>query len=148
MQTRKASGTDLSDIHDLLGANGLPIVDVSVTLIEGFLVAVDSRGSVIGCAGLEPLGSSVLLRSLAVAPESRGTGIARMLVTRLEDIARSCNRETVWLLTTTAEKFFERSGYERISRNDLPCEVQSCRQFVGLCPSSAICMRKRLGAVA
>ncbi|WP_165614466.1 GNAT family N-acetyltransferase [Paraburkholderia ginsengiterrae] len=81
-----------------------------MTLIEGFLVAEDARGSLVASAGLELLGSSVLLRSLAVSSKWRGKGIARELVTRLEDIARARGQHEVWLLTTTAQRFFERSG--------------------------------------
>ncbi|WP_306299727.1 arsenic resistance N-acetyltransferase ArsN2 [Caballeronia sordidicola] len=117
---------------------------MSRALIEGFLVAEDASGSVVGIGGLEQLGSSVLLRSLAVAPEARGIGIARALVARLEDNARSCGQPDVWLLTTTAERFFERAGYERVSREDVPGEVRLCSQFAALCPSTAACMRKRL----
>ncbi|MEA3099145.1 MAG: amino-acid N-acetyltransferase [Caballeronia mineralivorans] len=144
MQIRMADEGDLSEIQSLLRANDLPVEDISKTLIEGFLVAEDASGSVIGIGGLEQLGSRVLLRSLAVAPEARGTGIARALVARLEDNARSCGQQDVWLLTTTAERFFERAGYERVSREDVPGEVRLCRQFAALCPSTASCMRKRL----
>jgi len=143
MQIRMADEGDLSEIQSLLRANDLPVEDISKTLIEGFLVAEDASGSVIGIGGLEQLGSRVLLRSLAVAPEARGTGIARALVARLEDNARSCGQQDVWLLTT-AERFFERAGYERVSREDVPGEVRLCRQFAALCPSTASCMRKRL----
>jgi amino-acid N-acetyltransferase len=144
MQIRMADEADLSEIQSLLRANDLPVEDISRALIEGFLVAEDASGSVIGIGGLEQLGSSVLLRSLAVAPEARGIGIARALVARLEDNVRSCGQPDVWLLTTTAERFFERAGYERVSREDVPGEVRLCRQFAALCPSTASCMRKRL----
>jgi amino-acid N-acetyltransferase len=144
MELRTAGEADLSEIRKLLLANGLLVEDVSGSLIEGFLVAEDAYGSVIGSIGLEGLGSSVLLRSLAVAPHVRGMGIARELVVRLEDKMRSCGQLEVWLLTTTAEHFFERAGYERVTRNDVPAEVQLCRQFADLCPSTATCMRKRL----
>jgi len=144
MQIRMADEADLSEIQSLLRANDLPVEDISTALIEGFLVAEGASGSVIGIGGLEHLGSSVLLRSLAVAPQARGTGIARALVARLEDNARSCGQQDVWLMTTTAERFFERVGYERVSREDVPGEVRLCRQFAALCPSTASCMRKRL----
>jgi amino-acid N-acetyltransferase len=144
MQIRMADEADLCEIQSLLRANDLPVEDISKTLIKGFLVAEGASGSVIGVGGLEQLGSSVLLRSLAVAPDARGIGIARALVARLEDNARSCGRQDVWLLTTTAERFFERVGYERVSREDVPGEVRLCRQFAALCPSTASCMRKRL----
>ena len=49
------------------------------------------------------------------------------MVARLEDNARSCGRQDVWLLTTTAERFFERAGYVRVNREDVPSEVRLCR---------------------
>ncbi|MFM0388365.1 arsenic resistance N-acetyltransferase ArsN2 [Paraburkholderia dipogonis] len=144
MQIRKANKADLDAIQNLLNANGLPVEDVSTTLIEGFLVAEDANGMVVGSGGLEQLGSSVLLRSLALTSEWRGTGTAREMVEQLEDNARSLGQQEVWLLTTTAERFFERAGYKRVSRNEVPNEVRLCRQFSVLCPSTAMCMRKML----
>jgi amino-acid N-acetyltransferase len=144
MQTRKANHTDLDGIQNLLRANGLPVEDVSRTLIGRFLVAEDASGPVVGSAGLEQLGSSLLLRSLAVASGLRDTGLARKLVAQPEDNARSLGQQEVWLLRTTAERFFERAGYERVSRDEVPREVRLCRQFAVLCPSTATCMRKRI----
>ena len=144
MQIRVAVEADLSAIESLLRANNLPVADISKAPIGRFLVTEGASGSVIGIGGLEQLGSSVLLRSLAVAPEVRGIGIARALIARLEDIARSRARQDVWLLTTTAEQFFERAGYLLVNREDVPSEVRFCEQFASLCPSTASCMRKRL----
>ncbi|MGF6727384.1 amino-acid N-acetyltransferase [Paraburkholderia sp. GAS41] len=144
MQIRKANDADLGEIQNLLNANGLPSEDVSTTLIEGFLVVEDASGIVVGIGGIEQLGSSVLLRSLAITSELRGRGIARELVTRLEDNALSLGQREVWLLTTTAGHFFEVAGYKHASRDEVPGEVRLCRQFAVLCPSTAMCMRKRL----
>ncbi|WP_390954320.1 GNAT family N-acetyltransferase [Paraburkholderia fungorum] len=108
------------------------------------MVAQDASGTIVGNGGLEQLGSSVLLLSLVVTSELRGTGIARSLVAQLEDNARSLGHQELWLLTTTAECFFEVAGYERVSRGEVPGEVRLCRQFVVLCPSTPTCMRKRL----
>ena len=144
MQTRTADAAELSDIRTLLAANGLPVEDLCTTLIEGFLIIQDASGTIVASGALQHLGSSVLLRSLVVTPELRGTGIARRLVARLEDDARALGYEELWLLTTTAEGFFGAAGYERASRDDAPADVRSCRQFAVLCPSTAICMRKRL----
>ncbi|SIO51584.1 arsenic resistance N-acetyltransferase ArsN2 [Paraburkholderia phenazinium] len=144
MQIRNANEADLGTIQNLLNANDLPVEDLSTALIEGFLVAEDASGTIVGSGGLEQIGSSVLLRSLALKQEWRGTGVARRLVELLEDNARSLGQQEVWLLTTTAERFFERAGYERVSRDDVPGDVRLCRQFATLCPSTAMCMRKRL----
>ncbi|MFM0058417.1 arsenic resistance N-acetyltransferase ArsN2 [Paraburkholderia phytofirmans] len=144
MQKRNANEADLGTIRNLLNANDLPVEDVSTTLIKGFLVAEDASGTVVGSGGLEQIGSSVLLRSLALAPEWRGTGVARKLVELHEDNARSLGQQDVWLLTTTAERFFERAGYERVNRDEVSSDVRLCTQFAVLCPSTALCMRKRL----
>lgn len=144
MQIRTANAADLSEIRTLLAANGLPVEDVSTTIIKGFLTIEDASGTIVASGALQHLGTSVLLRSLVVTPELRGTGIARRLVARLEADARAFGYEELWLLTTTAERFFEAAGYERASRDDAPADVRSCRQFAVLCPSTAICMRKRL----
>jgi amino-acid N-acetyltransferase len=76
----------------------------------------------------------------------RGTGVARKLVAILEDNARSSGPLEVWLLRTTAERFFEVAGYGRVSRDEVPCDVWACRQYAALCPSTAACMQKRLHA--
>jgi amino-acid N-acetyltransferase len=144
MQIRIANEADLSEILSLLRANDLPTEDISKALIEGFLIAEDASRCIIGIGGLEQLGASVLLRSLAVVPEARGNGVARLLVARLEDRARSSGRQDVWLLTTTAERFFEQAGYDRAGREDVPDEVRFSRQFAALCSATAVCMRKRL----
>jgi amino-acid N-acetyltransferase len=144
MQIRNANEADLGTIQNLLNASDLPVGDVSTTLIEGFLVTEDASGTVVGSGGLEQIGSSVLLRSLAFTPEWRGTGVARKLVELLEDNARSLGQQDVWLLTTTAERFFERAGYERVNRDEVSSDVRLCTQFAVLCPSTALCMRKRL----
>lgn len=144
MRIRKANDADLGQIQNLLTANGLPVEDVSTTLIEGFLVAEDASGAIVGSGGFEQISPSVLLRSLVVSSELRGRGIAGELVAQLEDNAHSLGRQEVWLLTTTAERFFERAGYERVDRDQVPGEMRLCRQFAALCPSTATCMRKRL----
>jgi amino-acid N-acetyltransferase len=51
---------------------------------------------------------------------------------------------TVFLLTTTAERFFPRFGFEPIARDEVPASVLASVEFQSACPESAIVMRKRL----
>ena len=60
------------------------------------------------------------------------------------NLARTRGADTVFLLTTTAEKFFPRFGFEPISREDVPASVQASIEFQSACPASAVVMRKRL----
>jgi len=49
-------------------------------------------------------------------------------------------------LTTTAEGFFPKFGFERIPRADVPARVQESVEFVSACPASAVVMRNTLVA--
>jgi hypothetical protein len=48
------------------------------------------------------------------------------------------------LLTTTAERFFPKFGFESIARTDVPATVQASIEFTSACPTSAAVMRKQL----
>jgi amino-acid N-acetyltransferase len=59
-------------------------------------------------------------------------------------LARAHRAEQVFLLTTTAEGFFPRFGFEAVRHADVPASVQASVEFQSACPASAIVMRKRL----
>lgn len=75
---------------------------------------------------LQPFGESALLRSVVVMPELRGTV------------------KKLGLLTLSAQRFFERQGYEVIARQAMPRALQDSDEFRSLCPESAVCMVKSL----
>ena len=52
--------------------------------------------------------------------------------------------EAVFLLTTTAEAFFPKFGFEPMLARDVPASVQASVEFRSACPASAVVMRKRL----
>jgi len=51
----------------------------------------------------------------------------------------------LYLLTTTAERFFATRGYAGIERERVPDTVRASAEFSALCPASAVVMRKALG---
>ena len=59
-------------------------------------------------------------------------------------LARARDERAVFLLTTTADRFFPRFGFERITREDVPESVRQSIEFESACPASAIVMRKLL----
>ena len=107
------------------------------------LVAVE-ESAVVGSAALEMYPDGALLRSVAVARGLQGGGLGRELVGAALLLARQRHVPAVYLLTTTAERYFPRFGFERITRADVPATVQSSVEFTSACPSSAIVMRKQL----
>ena len=101
-------------------------------------------GELIGAVGLEVFGLDALLRSLIVAPNYRGKGLGIQLVDGIEAHAHDIGVTSLYLLTTTADRFFDRHGYERIERNSVPEAIGATTEFVSFCPDTAVCMRKGL----
>jgi amino-acid N-acetyltransferase len=67
-------------------------------------------------------------------------------VAEAERYARSKGVTDLYLLTTTAEGFFERLGYRRVVRENAPEAIRQTKEFSGLCSSSAAFMAKVLPA--
>lgn len=141
---RAAAPDDWDAIARLLRDSGLPIAGADAHL-DGFLLATRD-GRVLGTAALERYGTAALLRSVAVVPEARGTGLGRALVDAAIGRARNSGIETLVLLTETAPQFFPRFGFLRISRDDVPDAVLASEEFRGACCKSAAVMRLDLVA--
>src|ERR1700760_4807324 len=124
----------------LLVAEKLPAEDLPATL-ENFWVALQND-EVIGAAGLEIYGDYGLLRSLAVQHEHRSEGVAGKLLGQIETLANTKGLKAICLLTETADGYFDRKGYVRIARENIPAEVQRSSEFSHVCPQSAIAMIK------
>jgi amino-acid N-acetyltransferase len=127
----------------LLEAQGLPISDITDEHLEHFFY-IGSDGSPSGLVGVEIYGTNALLRSLVVTDTARTQGIGASLVQHAEDYAASHSVADMYLLTTTAESFFERRGYRRVDRTQAPRAIQSTPEFASLCPASSAFMIKQL----
>lgn len=135
---RPAAPSDAPAVLALLEAAGLPAEGVEAHL-SGFLVA-EADGALAGVAGLERYGDAALLRSVAVAPSSRGTGLGGLLTSRALESAAGGGARAVYLLTTTAEEYFPRHGFRRIARDAVPAAVRKSVEFTTACPSTAAVM--------
>jgi amino-acid N-acetyltransferase len=97
-----------------------------------------------GVVGLEIYGTVCLLRSLAVIPSKRSLGLGARLLAHGEYFARNKGVKSSYLLTETAEGYFARHGYHRVSRQEAPDAIKATRQFSELCPASSEFMKKQL----
>jgi [ribosomal protein S5]-alanine N-acetyltransferase len=129
-------------VRALLAAAGLPVADLGddMSHFHGCGTPAALRGAV----GLELHGSDALLRSLVVDPAQRGRGFGKALVEAAERHARASSVRHIYLLTETAETFFESLGYQRIPRESVPAAIRASHEFAILCPASAACMSKAL----
>lgn len=139
---RGATMADLPAVERLLRESQLPLDGVREAL-NAFLVA-ESGGTLVGVAGLEVCCEHALLRSVAVVPSWRSKGLGRELISRIIADAESRGIKALYLLTTTAERYFPSFGFERITRDEVPADVQATGEFRGACPASATVMCRPL----
>lgn len=129
MNIRPARVGDVPAIHDLIRTFADRKLMIRRSLgelyesIREFLVAVDADGTVVGCAALHVFWEDLAeLKCLAVSERVQGRGVGRTLVDRCWDAARELELTTVFTLTYVPE-FFERCGYRRIDKAELPHKI-------------------------
>jgi amino-acid N-acetyltransferase len=125
----------------LLRENDLPVSDLDETKT---LFACLDNGDLIGTGGLESFRDCALLRSISIKKDLQKKGLGKFIVGELEKVARQSGVNCLYLLTTTAEGFFTKRGYETVDRETVPIEIKNTTEFSSICPSTAKVMRKFL----
>ena len=139
---RQAKGVDYEKIAGLLSSSSLPSEGFAEHL-HNFLVAENGDG-IVGAIGLEIYGETALLRSAVVSSPLQYKGVGTLLYNQLIENAKSLGVRRLILLTTTAEKYFERKGWKRIDAKSVSGAVTTSVEFTGACPSTAACMELSL----
>lgn len=134
---------ELLPLMRLLESAGLPTSDLTTTSIEHFLSLRDGQ-TLVGVVGLDVVGEIALLRSLVVDPARRERGSGGELVRAAEAHAAQHSVRQLYLLTTTADRFFASRGYVNADRAHAPDAIRRMRQFAELCPASSTFMTKAL----
>ena len=130
-------------VMNLLAACSLPNADISEKKVQHFF-GCGPEGNPQGVVGVELYGDVALLRSLAVEKSVRGKGCGKRLVREVEDHAARSGVKHLYLLTTTAEKFFQSLGYASVDRERVPAPIRSTTEFSSLCSTTATVMTKDL----
>jgi N-acetylglutamate synthase-like GNAT family acetyltransferase/protein-tyrosine-phosphatase len=137
---RAAEAAELDAVRALAARCELPVEGLADQFPAGYVVA--HRGeALVGVAGLEVHGGAGVLRSVAVAPGERGTGLGVALTANRLVAAREQRLDAVYLLTTTAADFYARFGFQPFPRAEVPEAVARCPELASICPSSATCLR-------
>jgi N-acetylglutamate synthase-like GNAT family acetyltransferase len=136
-----ARAEELEAVLGILVGSGLPTAGVTDFFPGGYVVA-RSGSNVVAVAGLEIHGDVGLLRSVAVLPARRGSGLARRLVDDRLRAAREHSLRAVYLLTTTASDYFRGLGFEDRARAEAPEPLRQSSEFRTVCPESAACLVK------
>ena len=133
---------DFATVFELLNEAELDYSDLKQPGIRLFQLV--ENGILCAVGGLEIRDGQALLRSVAVKKEWQGTGLGKKLVAQIEKAAGQSGIRSLYLLTTTASGFFQSLGYSIIHRDDFAEPLKKTAQFAGLCPVSAVCMKKEL----
>jgi N-acetylglutamate synthase-like GNAT family acetyltransferase len=139
---RSAEPEDLPAVLALLTEASLPTEGV-VEHFRSFFV-LEQDGRIVASAGLELRPTTALVRSLVVAPDSRGAGLGAAVLRRALHDAHE-RAAAVYALTTTAETYLTNFGFERVTRESLPDELFESPELRGACPDSAVVMKKGEG---
>ena len=135
-----------STVRRLLSEAELPTSDITPEKLETFF-ACESDGKLEGVVGLEVYGTVGLLRSLVVSSRSRSRGLGSALLVHAEAVAQARGIVWLYLLTTTAERFFRGLGYETVPRELAPPEIRRTSEFSTICPVSSAFMVKRMTVI-
>ena len=142
VKLRPAEPDDRGYIEWLLVRNVFPIADLSEKLPR--LYVCETEMERIGVGGVEYHHEAGLVRSVAIEESARGNGYGTRVCNKLLARANSTSLSTVYLLTTTADEFFARLGFEEVARETVPPSIKNTSEFSDLCPATAVCMKRDL----
>jgi amino-acid N-acetyltransferase len=127
---RKATIKDVRAIHKILQEYGKkgellprPFSVLYDHLRDFYVYADDLDGRILGCCALQFCWEDLAeIRSLAVSPEAAHRGIGSQLTRAVLDEAQAYGISRVFSLTYRPG-FFERFGFQRIDRSELPVKI-------------------------
>ncbi len=91
--------------------------------LRNFFVAENEAGEVLGCAALQIAWEGLAeIKSVAVRDDLQGKGVGRLVVQRCLQEAAELRVPRVFVLSFVPE-FFEKLGFRRIERHELPHKV-------------------------
>ncbi len=126
---------DPSEGAELIEAAGLPLAGWDAANVVRW--GVREAGVLLAVIALERHGDHGLLRSLAVAPEARGRGLAHALVAHAVHASAALGLHDVTGLTTTIPDLLPRWGFREVARDALPPALTASPELQGACPASA-----------
>ncbi len=130
------------EVIRLLRQHQLPVNDLGPDQAL-FLLMEEGKG--VGTGGLEMFDDCVLLRSVSVDSSRQGKGYGAFITRELESYAAGKGIGCLYLLTTTADRFFARQGYTVVSREAVPAAIRQTAEFAALCPATVVVMKKAPG---
>ena len=123
-------------MYQLLKKVNLPFDGVEDNLENFFVIRANEK--IIGSIGVELYDNDGLIRSVAIDPSFQNQGLGHRLLIRIQQYSLEKGLKRLFLLTDTAESFFQRFDFQIISRDNVKSNITQSIEFTQLCPSSAL----------
>jgi amino-acid N-acetyltransferase len=150
---RKATIKDVKAIHELLHEYGKkeellarPLSELYDHVRDFSVYEDQSAGKIVGCCALQFCWEDLAeIRSLAVHPDHLGSNIGTQLTETVLEEAQGFQIAKIFTLTYKPA-FFEKFGFTRIDRSELPLKIWSdCIICIKFPDCDEIAMLKELG---
>lgn len=139
---KKLDPSQYKEVVSMLVQARLPYEDIDLNVHH--MIGAYDGDRLKGIAALELYGQYALLRSVAVDAQQQQKGLGSGLINEILKVAKTINLSKLYLLTETAEGFFEKLGFVKTERSDVPLAVLESKEFKHICPSSAVCMMRQI----
>ncbi len=142
---RQATPDDVGAIRSLLQAEGLQAHGLE-NRIDGTIVSGErpDEHAIDATACLQTEHGFAILRSVAVRKSLQGKGLGMLAVASACARARAQGLHHVSLFTEAAISFFERLGFRKVDRSDLPEPVRASSHAAEECAATAVAMIRDL----
>ena len=120
------------------------LITQDIDFINHYYIGLPSCQCYAAAGGLEFHFPYALVRSVVVLPRYQRRGYARIICNALSARAIRNNIEELYLLTESAQGFFEKVGFAAVDRSNVPAPIRNTGQFSSLCPADAVIMKKQL----
>ncbi len=132
----------LEEVRLLLQENKLPYEDIDKHFVD-FILAKENN-KIVGAIGIERYNNIGLLRSFVVTKLFRNKKIGNKLLNFLLKKSIDEGIENIYLLTTTADKYFLNNGFKIENRDNIPDLIKQTKEFSTICPLSAVAMSLKI----
>ena len=124
---RAAARDDLPALSAMIASENLPPFFIE-EFLDGFLIG-ERDATMLACGGVESYGDCAVIRSIVVAPETRGLRLGRHIVDLLIGIAHERAAKDLYLFTMDAWPFWKHLGFEDVALDDWREPARACWQY-------------------
>ena len=120
---------DVDDVRGFLRETDLTLAGLDEPTVR-LWVERNEHGDIIGSTGFELSndGRHALIRSVAVAPQHRGTGAGSRLAQYAMEQAHTSGATHAWLFSRRSGPFWQKLGFTKANRDELAAALPQARQ--------------------